>query len=421
MFRSRQEVTLSALTLALLSTLLPLAARPAQAQTEAVVEARARRPTETVLHNFGGGDDGAGPVGNLTSHGGNFYGTTNEGGAFGGNGTVFELSPNGSGGWNETVLYTFGYNSADGTRPNSSVIFDSAGNLYGTTVDGGAVGPGMVFELSPVGTSWTETVLYSFCSQPDCADGKNPESDLIMDAAGNLYGTTFFGGGNSGGTVFELSPSGGGWIEQVIYDASDDIAAGVTMDAAGNIYGATSSTVFELSPNGSGGWNPSVIHAFTGAPKDGAVAAGTPVLDRAGNLYGTTERGGAKNFGAVYKLSPGKKGNWTEKILHSFKNSRADGNEPWAGVVLDADGNIYGTTVTGGKYGYRHGGYGTLFELVAPVGVGRYREKILWNFNIADGEYPYGSLILDSAGNLYGTTAEGGPDFDGGVVFKVTP
>src|ERR1035438_3188809 len=148
------------------------------------------------------------------------------------------------------------------------------------------------------------------------------------------------------------------------------------LDAAGNIYGATSSIVFELSPNGSGGWNPSVIHAFTGAPKDGAVAAGTPVLDRAGNLYGTTERGGAKNFGAVYKLSPGKKGNWTEKILHSFKNSRADGNEPWAGVVLDADGNIYGTTVTGGKYGYRHGGYGALFELVAPVGVGRYREKI---------------------------------------------
>ncbi len=149
------------------------------------------------------------------------------------------------------------------------------------------------------------------------------------------------------------------------------------------------------------------------------------MLDEAGNLYGTTEFGGASGVGTVYELSPGQNG-WTEKILHSFKKSTEDGSVPAAGVVLDAGGNIYGTTETGGKYGHRYGGYGTVFELVAPVRGGSYKKKILWNFSISDGiypygEYPYGSLILDSAGNLYGTTGAGGPDFDLGVVFEVTP
>jgi len=386
-----------ALTLAVLSALLLIATRPAQAQTE------------TVLYNFAGNPDGAYPFSHLTSDGaGNFYGTTQYGGtgqAGGGlgYGTVFELSPNGNGGWNETVLYSF-TGKADGGYPAySPVIFDRVGNLYGTTSQGGGDGYGAVFELSPVGGSWAESVLYSFDYYTD-----DPATGVIMDVAGNLYGTNAAG-------VFELSPSGGGWTMQMIYNVAT-FTAGLTMDAAGNIYGTTLLTVFELSPNGNGGWNPTVIHTFTGAPKDGAWAEGTPVLDKAGNLYGTTYYGGAKNLGTVYKLSPGKKGKWTEKILHSFKGGTKDGSGPAAaGIVFDTAGNIYGTTALAGK-----SGDGTVFELVAPVGKGSYKEKVLWSFNKTDGYQPADSLILDSAGNLYGTTYEGGSN-GVGVVFEVTP
>jgi uncharacterized repeat protein (TIGR03803 family) len=191
------------------------------------------------------------------------------------------------------------------------------------------------------------------------------------------------------------------------------------MDAAGNIFGASTSTVFELSPNGNGGWNPTVIHTFAGAPKDGYGAAGVPVLDHAGNLYGATYSGGTKNYGTVYKLSPitkgKKKGQWNEKILHSFRSSK-DGANPSAGVVLDAAGNIYGTTYYGGK-----SGVGTVFELMAPAGTDKYyKEKVLWTFNGTDGMLPYSPPILDSAGNLYGTANEGG-SYNAGVVFEVTP
>jgi uncharacterized repeat protein (TIGR03803 family) len=193
----------------------------------------------------------------------------------------------------------------------------------------------------------------------------------------------------------------------------------------GDIFGVAPSTVFQLSPDGKGGWNPSVIHTFTGGTKDGSAAQGAPKPDRAGNLYGTTSSGGAKNNGTVYKLSPiltgKKKGTWTEKILYSFKGGTKDGGGPQAGVVLDAGGNIYGTTVNGGK-----SGDGTVFELVAPVGKAAYKEKILWSFNRTDGAYPYASLIVDSADNLFGTTAGGGtgapcPAGGCGVTFEVIP
>jgi len=183
------------------------------------------------------------------------------------------------------------------------------------------------------------------------------------------------------------------------------------MDAAGNIFGATCKTVFELSPNGNGGWNLTVIHTFTGAPNDGDTAWGTPVLDKAGNLYGTTEYGGAKNYGTVYKLSPGENGEWTEEILYSFMGGK-DGTTPYTGIVFDAAGNIYGTTVYGGA-----SNDGTVYELVALVGTGSYKEKVLWNFNGADGNAPVG-LILDNTGNLYGTTALGGSS-NAGVVFEL--
>ena len=197
--------------------------------------------------------------------------------------------------------------------------------------------------------------------------------------------------------------------------------AGLTMDASGNIYGVTASTVFEVSKDSYGFWNGTVIHTFTGATKDGYYAAGTPALDQAGNLYGTTYQGGARNYGTVYKLSlitKGKnKGKWKQAILHSFSagNTGTGPNGPWGGVVLDAAGNIYGTTSNGGKYGG-----GTVFEIVAPVGTGGYKARTLWNFKGSDGDNPRASLVLDSAGNLYGTTYYGGSS-GYGVVFEVTP
>jgi uncharacterized repeat protein (TIGR03803 family) len=369
---------------------LVCAARPARAQTE------------TVLHTFNY-SDGAYPQSNLTFDGaGNLYGTTLFMG--GGFGNVFELSPNGSGGWNETVLYRFAA-GADGGYPFCPVIFDSAGNLYGTAQGGGAYGPGVVFELSPAGANWKETVLYSFAGG---TDGGYPVTGLIMDPAGNLYGTTLYGGTSNNGTVFELSPSGGVWTERVIYNV-DTSYAGLTMDAAGNIFGAGLTTAFELSPNGKGDWNPTVLHTFSQSGRKFYGVNGTPVLDKTGNLYGTRYGGGGN--GTVYKLSPGKKGKWTQQVLVSFTNFTG----PWAGVVLDATGNIYATTLHGGT-----SGDGTVFELVAPVGAGSYTEKVLWSFNGADGHYLLGGLILDSAGNLYGTTTQGGPNGLGNV-FEVTP
>ena len=374
--------------------------------TTSLASLLAQAQTETVLYNFKGGSDGFTPQSRLTSDGaGNLYGTTCFGGL--GAGTVFELSQNGSGGWKETVLYSF-TGGADGSVPYFSyVLFDSEGNLYGTTYGGGSYGYGVVFELSPEGTSWTETVLYSFTGG---ADDANPLNGLIMDTTGNLYGRTYVSGGGNG-NIFELSKSAGEWTKQVIYSDAPGYA-GLTMDAAGNIFGVTANMVFELSPNGHGGWNPTLIHTFSGAPTDGLVGEGTPALDHAGNLYGTTLAGGSKNNGTVYELSRGTNG-WREKILHSFQGGSNDGSEPFAGIVLDAAGNIYGTTEVGGNPLA-----GTVYELIAPVGKGGYQEKVLWKFDTTDGYEPVGSLILDSTGNLYGTTPEGGSN-GYGVVFKV--
>ena len=390
------SVIRGALTLAVLSALVLMAAHPAEASSE------------TVLYNFLGGSDGAAPQSRLLADGaGNFYGTTYIGGAFN-VGTVFELSPNGVGGWNEAVLYSF-TGGADGGNPYCYLIFDGAGNLYGTASGGGANSFGVVFELSPAGASWTETVLYSFGGYS--GDGTNPRNGLIMDSNDNLFGTTYFGGNLGDGTVFELSPSGGGWTEQTIY--SGNTYAGVTMDAAGNIFGAEALNVFELTPNGSGGWNSTIIHNFAGGKKDGTFAYATPVVDKAGNIYGTTLIGGTKNAGVVYRLSPGKKG-YKQKLLYSFKGGK-DGANPYADIMFDAAGNIYSTTGAGSK-----SGAGTVFELVAPVGTGSYKEKVLWSFTGLDGGAPLGSVILDSAGNLYGTTSSGGSS-SVGVVFEVKP
>jgi uncharacterized repeat protein (TIGR03803 family) len=212
------------------------------------------------------------------------------------------------------------------------------------------------------------------------------------------------------GTVFELSPSGGGWVAKTIYDVgSVGAVTGLAMDAAGNIFGtANEETVYELSPNGRGGWHPTLIHTFPAYLGDVAAPSGTLVLDQAGNLYGTSLYGGAQNCGAVYELSPGKKtGKWTETILYSFKGGQ-DGCNPEAGVVFDAAGNIYGTTTTSGDTGA-----GTVFELMAQ---GSYQERVLWS--IPGYESLAGALVLDSAENLFGTTPIGGA-YGEGTLFEV--
>ncbi|MGC2246232.1 MAG: choice-of-anchor tandem repeat GloVer-containing protein [Terriglobales bacterium] len=419
------------LTLAILSTLLLVALPPAHAQPE------------TVLYNFCSQPscaDGENPASGLTPDGaGNFYGTTQLGGS---NlyGTVYELSPNGVGGYNETVLYSFCslQSCADGSFPYSYVIFDARGNLYGTTFYGGllASGPysgyGLVFELSPKphggcpsgsnsGNGWCETVLYSFTSNPD---GAFPFSGLTLDASGNLYGTTY-GGGSGMGTVYELSSNGkGGWSEQVIYDSGG--YAGLTIDGSGNLYGADDAGmghVFELSPDGNGGWNAIVLHSFKAGRTDGSIPQGTPVLDGAGNIYGTTFEGGAtRGMGTVWKLTPGPPGQYTQNILHNFIWSY--GSNPRAAVVLDSSGNIYGTTAYGIHKSPCYDGCGTLFELTKNGS--NYEWMLVWNFNGTDGGNPVDTLILDG-GNLYGTTYGGGkssycPGAGGcGVVIEMNP
>lgn len=404
--RSRTLATATlrrALTLAVLSATLLMASRPAQAQTE------------HVLYSFTGTSDGSLPTSSLTltQNNGNFYGTTSSGGL--GFGTVFELSPNGTGGYTETTLYSFCpvAGCADGQNPTySNVIFDAAGNLYGTAFGGGANGLGVVFELINSGGTWTESVLHSFANAPD---GANPENGLIMDPAGNLYGIATIGGtGNGKGCVYELSPSGSGWTEKVLYDISSTHSA-LTLAPKGNIiYGTSYGTIFELTQNSSGVWVPTVLFTFNSADSatEGSNPVGTLVLDSAGNLYGTTLTGGANNVGAVFKLTPATTGQWTETLLFSFGGNAQFGPNaatPIAGVIMDARGNIYGTTKAGGVKNA-----GTVYEL-AVAAKGAYKEHIVFSFTGENGAQPKSSLIMDSSGYLYGTTYGGGANGEGAV------
>jgi uncharacterized repeat protein (TIGR03803 family) len=390
----------SVLTVALFAASVLIAGRRAQAQSE------------TVLYSFCSAGtscpDGEDASSSLIADGaGNFYGTTQSGGiGVGyGQGTVFEISPDGDGGWTETVLYAF-TGGTDGGRPVSPVMLDNFGNLYGTTQNGGTDNYGVVFKLTPTGNTWAETVLHSFAGG---LDGENPTAGLIMDSQGNLYGTSDL-------CAFELSLSGVTWTLQVIYELGGGTHAALTMDPAGNLFGVNSfSEVFEISPNGSGGWNPAtIIHTFTGAPGDGYYPEGTLVLDKAGNLYGTTTNGGTNNSGTVYELTPGSGGVWSEKILYSFGGANSNGEEPWAGVVLAAAGKIYGTT----PFSFQEGTAGTVFGLMPQVGTGTYKEKILWTFDFTNGADPIGGVILDNSGNLYGTTSSYGAQ-NGGNVYRI--
>lgn len=320
------------------------------------------------------------------------------------------------------VLYTF-KGGSDGSGPAGSLILDATGNLYGTTVGGGtgcsSGGCGTVFRLAPDGT---ETVLYSFAGG---TDGAYPEAGLISDSSGNFYGTTS-GGGNGGcynegcGTVFKLAPDGTETVLHVFAGGSDGSApvAGVIMDKSGNLYGTTvsggtgaSGTVYKLAPDGT----ESVLYAFQGE-NDGSNPYAGLVMDKSGNLYGTTQYGGTGGIvsaGTVFEVTP--KGQ--EKVLWNFcsLDSCDDGEFPLAGLIRDKAGNLFGTAAWGGPIG-------TAFEL-APDDT---FTKLHGFSDVPDGANPDGELVMDSSGNLYGTTNSGGKTCGNygsscGIVFKISP
>jgi len=426
----------------------------------AVIQPAQAQYVQSVPYTFTGGSDGAAPTAGLISDSkGNLYGTATNGGDISGAncpglnpptgcGVVFELTPpsGGSGSWTESVLYTF-TGGSDGAYPQAALIFDAKGNLYGTAANGGDTsgsnctatgGCGVVFELSPPSGGagpWTETVLYTFTGTPD---GSVPFAGLIFDAKGNLYGTTAGGGASGFGTVFELSPPSGGtgsWTETLLYSFSgssdgDSPVAGLIFDAKGNLYGTTVNggsafgVVFELSPpSGGTNWTESVLYAFKDSA-DGAYPYAGVIFDAKGNLYGTTSNGGnmsgpnckvAHGCGVVFELSPpsGGIGAWTETVPYTFTGA-TDGGYPYAGLIFDSKGNLYGTTAQGGNTSGSNcsasDGCGVVFELTPPSGgTGAWTETLPYVFNGgSDGANPYAGLFLDSQGSLYSSTAMGG-------------
>ena len=330
----------------------------------------------------------------------------------------------------ESVVFNF-TGGNDGGEPAAQLIFDSAGNLYGTTVVGGLYGCGTVFELSLSGNQWNETVLYNF----DCYDtGKNPYGGVILDSAGSLYGTTVAGGsggecsGDGCGVVYELAKSGDTWNETVLYNftgGDDGFGPGsaLVMDKAGNLYGTTpdggafaAGVVYQLSPNQQQ-WTQTVIHAFTGGD-DGAVGSlGPLLLGAGGTLNGVTELGGQFGAGVAFRMSPA--GNtWNYTTMYAFQGL-PDAGFPYGGLIADSHGRLYGTTYFGGT-----GGLGSVFEVGAGATVRTlWKESVLYSFQGGtDASFPTSTLVFDAAGNLYGTSSTGGnPSCDCGTIFKLAP
>ena len=405
--------------------MIVLAVQPSHAQTS-------EAPTFQVIHNFTAGGDGAHPYSTLTlDPAGALYGTTTWGGPNNCSppyecGTIFKLSPRSSG-WVLQTLYTFDPGSGqDGYSPAGQLARHSSGILYGTTSSGGAKGDGSVFALKPSPTRpvsvlapWKETRIHDF----NFADGDLPNTgDVLLDSEGNLYGTTQFGGLYGAGAVYRLAPSGGGWIYTLLYSFTQgndggNPHSGVTLDAQGNLYGTAydggyygEGTVYKLTPSGS----ETVLYNFTGKD-DGYLPYAGVIFDSAGNLYGATPFGGSGGGGVVFELSP-VGGGWSYTEIYPLPGS---GWGVYEKLTFDANGSLYGTMAQGGQYGY-----GTVFKLTNSNGSWSYTS--LHDFsNGADGAYPYAGVVLDSNGNLYGTTSYGGTgsSCNGGcgVVWEITP
>ncbi len=426
----QKTITRSGAACALLCTLIFAAAPGSQAQTY------------NVIHSFAGTRDGLYPLAGVTlDRAGNVYGTTYIGGAgtlcYENCGAAYKVAHKNSG-WLTTPLYDF-VGGNDGGNSEARLIIGPDGSLFGTTSQGGGIacnglGCGTVFNLRPparasanVFGDWTETVLYRFRGGSDAATPT--AADLVFDADGNMYGTTLFGGGSTNcqdgcGAVYKLTPSGGGWTESVIYSFDQQAGGqqpwgGVIFDQDGNLYGATvgggahrMGTVYRLTPSASG-WTERVLYSFQG-PSDGSLPYSGLIFDRAGNLYGTTCCDGPGGSGTVWELSPG--ADWTFTLVYSFVGLSGQG--PEGGVTMDAAGNLYGTTNEGGLYDF-----GTVFKLT-PSASG-WTLTTVYDFCPAgwpctDGAIPAAGVTLDSAGNIYGTTSDGGAT-GGGVVFEITP
>ncbi len=404
-----------------------------------LVRGSAYASTEKILHNFNLTPNGQQPNGGLISDAaGNLYGTTLYGGTYS-FGAVYELTPNSKGGWVETLLYSF-TGAADGNGPIGTLVFDTAGNLYGGTIGGGSQLDGVIFKLTPhKNAPWTESVLWNFHG----ADGVNSNGGMIFDQAGNLYGTTSNGGGlgrqtciNLGcGTAFRLTPgTNGKWTLTTLYrfQGAGDGAnpkPNLAIDHAGNLYGTTSTggvlgtglghgVVFELTP-GAVSWTETVLYAFTGGT-DGGYPASTVIFDQSGNLYTTTAVGGSGTgcdnpaCGAVVELSPASGGLWTETVIYSFNGS--DGQTPVGNLVFDRASNLYGTTSAGGGVGD-----GTVFQLTHGSG-GQWTQSVLWSFTGGtDGRNPTFGVTLGSSGQIYGALTASGVSNGNGTVFALLP
>jgi uncharacterized repeat protein (TIGR03803 family) len=354
--------------------------------------------TLAVLYNFGGAADGGDPYASLIrDSAGNLYSTGGYGGTFFA-GVVYKVDPQG----NETVLYNF-TGGADGAYPESPVVLDSAGNLYGTTTQGGSDNAGVVFKLDPGGN---ETVLHNFTGG---ADGIIPAGGLTLDSAGNLYGTTGQGGTYNDGVVYKIDTTGTETILHTFTGAADDgkypTYTTVRIGPDGSLYGVTQEggsadqgILYRLGKDGL-----TILHNFMGGTTDGCNVVGVPFLDKNGNFYGVTSSCGTAQYGTVWKVS--KTG--AETVLHNFAGGASDGQYPLSGVVLDANGNIYGSTETGGV-----SDLGTAYRLTQQGGF------TLLSFSGPGGKYLYSSLLL-SNGALYGTALNGGT-LGYGTVWKIT-
>jgi uncharacterized repeat protein (TIGR03803 family) len=373
--------------------------------------------TETILHSFTGQPDGGDPEGTLLLNAqGKLYGTTFGGGTFG-YGAIFSVGTDGT----ETILYSFGGMKGDGMYPSAGLVMDSQGNLYGTTI-GGSSCNGTVFKFNP--TTGKETRLHCFEGQ---SDGATPIAALVLDAKGNLYGTTREGGNRAYcqklgcGTVFKVTTTGTESIETVLYsftgvdgDGWNPVAR--LLIAQGNLYGTTSAgggsnagTVFKLDSTG----KETILYSFMGG-LDGSGPQGGLVMNARGELYGTTAYfgkqhclGGGFDCGTVFKLDAAGK----ESVLYSFAGSPTDGANPCADLLLDAHGNLYGTTEYGGL-----DNWGTAFKLDITG-----KETLLYSFNVGGpGQGPKAGLVQDAQGNLYGDDT-GGDNNNDGFVFELSP
>jgi uncharacterized repeat protein (TIGR03803 family) len=384
-------------------------------------------PSESVLYSFKGGSDGSSPMGALVAdRAGNLYGTTAEGGSSNcstGCGTVFRLTPPSAQGgpWTETVLYRFTAGS-DGAAPESNLIFDAAGSLYGTTAGGGdASSDGTVFRLTPPsapGGAWTETVLYRFAGH---RDGKVPLAGLVFDQKGNLYGTTTFGGATSAGIVFQLTPpatEGGPWTETVLHTFGHGNDG---LDPEAGLIFDNRGALYGTTITGTvfkltpPNWTESVLFNFTGGGNNGSWPCA--LISRKGSLYGLSRLGGSlANTGTAFQLSPTGGGTWTETALYSFTGGD-DGGEPCGALSADQEGNLYGTASGNGL-----NIPGTVFQLTPPATPrGSWTETTLHKFGGgSDGVAPLAGVIFGKGGALYGTTSGGGSSGKG-TVFRVAP